>query len=84
MTAEEAIKLDKPKFVEWTRAAPKSELERVFSVCALSTHSQHWTVVQLELETRRHRVVVWSLIVMIVTAILAAIAAFPVLRSWIL
>ena len=82
MTAEEAISLGKAKFTEWTKTAPPKELRRVFSICALSTHSQHWEVVKLELEARRHRVVVWGLIVMIVTALLAAIAAWPVIRAW--
>lgn len=78
MTAEEAIKLDEPKFIEWAHSAPTTELKRVFSVCALSTHSQQWEVARLELEERRHLELLrphWVLWATLVAGTIAALAA---------
>jgi hypothetical protein len=63
MTAEGAIKLDMAKFIAWTKTAKQKELKRV---CAVSTHSQHWEVVRLELGERDQNV----LILLFVSALL--------------
>jgi len=65
MTAENAIKLDMANFIAWTKTAKRKELQRVFSVCAVS-HSQHLEVVRLELGERDQNV----LILLFVSALL--------------
>ena len=58
MTAENAIKLDMANFIAWTKTAKRKELQRVSSVCDVSTHSQYWEVVRLELWGRDQNVLI--------------------------
>jgi len=68
------------------------ELKDEYLSLVLAQHSQrrfvederqrHAERIEAAVVARRHRVFSWSLVVMIVTMIFAAIAAWPVIRSW--